>query len=65
MTRAPLLVMAGPSGVGKTTVAERLLTVATRPLRRAITATTRPPRPGERPGIDYHFWTPAAFREAV
>jgi guanylate kinase len=65
MTRAPLLVMAGPSGVGKTTVAERFLAVATRPLRRAVTATTRPPRPGERPGIDYHFWTPTEFREAI
>lgn len=31
----------------------------------AISATTRPPRPGERDGRDYHFWTPARFRRAI
>jgi guanylate kinase len=65
MMRAPLIVMAGPSGVGKTTVAADWLTHAPFPMRRAVTATTRPPRPGERPEIDYHFWTREQFQSEL
>lgn len=54
-----LVVLSGPSGVGKSTVAARLLED---PLyARAVTATTRAPRPGERDGVDYHFLTPEEF----
>jgi guanylate kinase len=35
------------------------------PLRRAVTATTRPPRDGERPEIDYHYWTVERFKAAI
>jgi guanylate kinase len=49
-----LVVVSGPSGVGKTTLIDRLL--ATDPLtRRCITATTRPPRTGENEGEHYFF----------
>lgn len=55
-----LLVLAGPAGVGKSTLSERL--VAEVPgFERVITATTRPPRPNEKPGRDYHFLTEAEF----
>ncbi|MDH3198330.1 MAG: 50S ribosome-binding GTPase, partial [Candidatus Krumholzibacteria bacterium] len=48
------IVISGPSGVGKTTVIERL--VAADPLLCAsISATTRPPRAGEVSGRDYFF----------
>jgi guanylate kinase len=60
-----LIVVSGPSGVGKTTVVEELLKRTTLPLRRAITATTREPRPGEVDGVSYHFWTRAEFTAAV
>ena len=30
-----------------------------------MSATTRPPRPGERDGVDYHFWTPEQFQEEI
>ena len=57
------MVVSGPSGVGKTTLVDRLLE---RPgYRRAVTATTRAPRPGEREGVDYHFLPEAEFRTAV
>ncbi len=62
---APLIVLSGPSGSGKSTVVDRLLALSPLPLRRAVTATTRAPRPGEEPEKSYHFWTPDQFRKAI
>jgi guanylate kinase len=58
---APLVVVSGPSGVGKTTVVERLIAESGLKLRRAVTATTRARRPNET-HTDYHFWTPEQFQ---
>ena len=59
-----LLLLAGPSGVGKSTLCDRL--VAEVPgFERVITATTRRPRPNERDGRDYHFLSPAEFDRRV
>jgi guanylate kinase len=65
MPLAPLIVLSGPSGVGKTTLVEHLLATSGLKLRRAVTATTREPRPGEVPDRDYHFWTRDQFRQAI
>ena len=55
-----LLVLSGPSGAGKTTVAHRLLE-ANSNLQRMVTCTTRAPREGEVDGQDYHFVTEDDF----
>lgn len=59
--RGKLVVISGPSGVGKTTVLKKLFDVAPVPLVASVSAATRPPRPGEVNGVDYHFLTPEEF----
>src|SRR5688572_18941651 len=59
-----LFVISAPSGGGKTTLCEQLLT--TRPdMARAITCTTRAPRPGEKDGVDYYFLDAGTFLKRV
>jgi guanylate kinase len=55
-----LFVITGPSGVGKGTLIRRLLERFPG-LELSVSATTRPPRPGERDGIDYHFMSGEEF----
>jgi guanylate kinase len=59
----PVLVISGPSGTGKTTVVSRLIEECPVPLRKSVSATTRPPRTGEVDGQDYHFLTPQQFEQ--
>jgi guanylate kinase len=54
MARGSFFVIVGPSAVGKTTVVDRLLAIVTSAVR-LVTTTSRPPRPGEVDGRDYHF----------
>ena len=54
----------GPSGVGKGTLI-RGLRERLPELELSVSATTRPPRPGERDGLDYHFLTPEEFEAHV
>lgn len=52
--RGLLLVLSSPSGAGKTTITRRLLD-SDGNLDLSVSVTTRPPRPKERDGVDYHF----------
>lgn len=55
-----LIILAGPAGVGKSTLCDRLVAEAPH-FERVITATTRPPRPNEVDGRDYHFLSETEF----
>lgn len=57
-----LLIISGPSGAGKSTVVRALLEAHPNLLERSVSATTRAPRTGEVPGVDYHFWTAEEFQ---
>ena len=56
-----LVIISGPSGAGKSTVLRILLDICPLPLELSISATTRPPRPTEVDGVDYHFLTADEF----
>lgn len=55
-----VFVITGPSGVGKGTLIRGLL-ARVPSIELSVSATTRPPRPGEQTGVDYHFLTDAEF----
>ncbi len=61
---APLFVVAGPSGVGKGTVVRQLVSASDR-IWLSVSATTRPPRPGEEDGVHYRFVSDAEFDRMV
>ncbi|MEO8456179.1 MAG: guanylate kinase [Chloroflexota bacterium] len=63
---APLLVvLTGPSGAGKDSVLDELRKLSDRPYAFITTVTTRPPRPTERDGVDYHFVSKNKFKRMV
>ncbi|MCE5223327.1 guanylate kinase [bacterium] len=59
-----LIVISGPSGVGKKTVVEAVLEKSDQFVL-SVSATTRKPRTGEVNGVDYHFLTTQQFREKI
>ena len=60
-----LVVLTGPSGAGKDSLLDEMRRLPRRPYAFAITATTRPPRPAERDGVDYHFVSREQFQRMV
>jgi guanylate kinase len=63
MKKGLLIVVSGPAGSGKGTVAARLIKTGT--VVYSVSATTRAPRPGEKDGINYHFIDRKSFIERI
>ncbi len=60
--RGVLFVLSSPSGAGKTTISKKML-AGDRDIALSISATTRPMRPGEQDGVDYHFVDVDTFKQ--
>ena len=65
MQKGILLILSGPSGVGKGTVGKRLLERYEGSMSFSVSCTTRSPRPGEVDGREYFFITEERFREMI
>ncbi len=59
-----LFVISGASGVGKSTILKRVMTQMPE-LQFSVSATSRPPRPGETNGVQYFFVTEDAFKQMI
>jgi len=62
--KGQIIVLSGPSGVGKTTIVEALLPQFPE-IVRSISVTTRLPRTGEVDGVDYHFLPKSDFEDLI
>lgn len=60
-----LVVVSGPAGSGKSTIVDTLISKHPLTARRAVTATTRSPRPGEEDGVAYYFLKREEFVEML
>ena len=60
-----MIVVSGPSGVGKGTVLQEVFRRSDKPLVMSVSATTRPPRPGEENGVHYWFLSKEEFRNRI
>ena len=65
MKRGLLIILSGPSGVGKGTVREQLFKEESLNLAYSISMTTRYKRPGEKEGIDYFFVDVDTFKKKI
>ena len=59
-----LIVISGSSGVGKDAALSKMKKAGL-PFHYVVTATTRPKRPGEKDGVDYHFLSEDKFRQMI
>ena len=64
MSKGHLLVISGSSGVGKGTVMKKVMERMPE-LQFSVSATSRPPRPGETNGVEYFFVSQDAFRQMI
>ncbi len=64
MHKGKLYIIAAPSGAGKTSLVKAMVE-STPHVKVSISHTTRPIRPGEQDGVNYHFTTPETFKSML
>ncbi|RNC85844.1 MAG: guanylate kinase [Balneola sp.] len=62
--KGKIIILVSPSGGGKSTIAKRLFNDFDR-LKFSVSATTRPPREGEKDGVHYHYLSPEKFQDRI
>jgi guanylate kinase len=60
-SKRQVVVIAGPSGSGESTITNAIIRRYPNRVTRLVTATTRPPRAGEKSGVDYYFFSKGMF----
>ncbi|MBR1545022.1 MAG: guanylate kinase, partial [Alphaproteobacteria bacterium] len=60
-----IFVIAGPTNTGKDTIMKKLLQISDLNLTKIVTSTSRPPRPNEIDGVDYHFYSKDEFERKI
>ena len=63
--KGKIIVVAAPSGCGKSTIINAIIAEGGLDLGFSVSATTRPPREGEKDGVNYYFMTEEDFRDAI
>lgn len=65
MKKGKVIIVSAPSGCGKSTILNHLFDRGEIDMQFSVSATNRPPRPGETDGVNYYFLTDEEFRKAV
>lgn len=65
MKKGKVIIFSAPSGCGKSTIIGRLMKMNDLDLQFSVSATNRPPREGEKDGVNYYFMTTEQFRHAI
>ena len=63
--RGKVIIISAPSGCGKSTIIKALLEKGEVDMQFSVSATNRPPRPGEEHGVHYYFLSDDEFRRAI
>ncbi|MCM1349060.1 MAG: guanylate kinase [Firmicutes bacterium] len=63
--KGKVIIVSAPSGCGKSTIINRIMDRGNVALNFSVSATNRPPRPGETDGVSYHFITTEQFLDAI
>ncbi|MCM1164013.1 MAG: guanylate kinase [Muribaculaceae bacterium] len=65
MAKGKIIIISAPSGCGKSTIINALLNAGEIDMQFSVSATNRPPRPGEVDGVNYWFLTDEDFNSAI
>lgn len=65
MPSGKIIIISAPSGTGKSTIINRIITDKSLHLQFSVSATNRQPRKGEEDGVNYYFLSTEAFKKAI